>query len=137
MRRLLAVPLAIAILLPASAIGSVAVAQDEDSSGGTFVAAWIGPCCLDVDTLQPLSAGGDYHWWNKIYGRLFTYTVANQQYDQLVGDHAEEWSVSDDGLTWTIKLRDGITWHDGEAFHGGRRQVHARAVRRSGRERTR
>ena len=117
MHRWLAIPLAIAILVPASAmVGGVATAQDSEDSGGTFVAAWIGPCCLDVDTLQPLSAGGDYHWWNKIYGRLFTYTVANQQYDQLVGDHATDWSVSDDGLTWTINLRDGITWHDGEPF---------------------
>lgn len=27
---------------------------------------------------------------------------------------AEDWSVSDDGLTWTFHLRDGMTWSDGE-----------------------
>ena len=27
---------------------------------------------------------------------------------------AETWSVSDDGLTWTFHLRDGLTWSDGE-----------------------
>jgi peptide/nickel transport system substrate-binding protein len=117
MHRWLAIPLAIAILVPASAmVGGVATAQDEADSGGTFVAAWIGPCCLDVDELQPLTAGGDYHWWNKIYGRLFTYEVAVDQYGDLVGDLASDWSVSDDGLTWTINLREGVTWHDGEAF---------------------
>ena len=26
---------------------------------------------------------------------------------------AEEWSVSDDGLTWTLKIREGLTFHDG------------------------
>jgi len=26
---------------------------------------------------------------------------------------AEEWSVSDDGLTWTFKIREGMTFHDG------------------------
>ena len=32
------------------------------ASGGILTAAWIGPCCLDVDTNNPLSAGGDAHW---------------------------------------------------------------------------
>ncbi len=27
---------------------------------------------------------------------------------------AESWTVSDDGLTYTFKLRDGITWSDGD-----------------------
>ena len=29
---------------------------------------------------------------------------------------AESWSRSDDGLTWTFKIRDDVRWHDGEAF---------------------
>jgi peptide/nickel transport system substrate-binding protein len=48
--------------------------------------------------------------------------VANHVYDYLVDiDHlsnpiprlATEWSVSDDGLTYTFTLADGVTWHDG------------------------
>lgn len=27
---------------------------------------------------------------------------------------ADEWSVSDDGLTWTFHIRDGLTWQDGQ-----------------------
>jgi peptide/nickel transport system substrate-binding protein len=26
---------------------------------------------------------------------------------------AEEWAVADDGVTWTFRLRQGVTWHDG------------------------
>ncbi len=29
---------------------------------------------------------------------------------------AETWSSSDDGLTWTVKLRHGAVWHDGTPF---------------------
>ena len=29
---------------------------------------------------------------------------------------AESWEVSDDGLTWTFDIREGVTWHDGEPF---------------------
>ncbi|MFT4183582.1 MAG: ABC transporter substrate-binding protein, partial [Rhizobium sp.] len=29
---------------------------------------------------------------------------------------ATEWSVSDDGLRYTFKLRQGVKWHDGEDF---------------------
>ncbi len=32
------------------------------------------------------------------------------------GDLAESWEVSDDGLVYTIKLREGVTFHNGDAF---------------------
>jgi len=32
---------------------------------------------------------------------------------------AESWTVSDDGLTITFTLRDGVTWHDGQPFDSG------------------
>lgn len=51
--------------------------------------------------------------------------VANHVYDYLVDvDHlsnpiprlATGWEVSDDGLTYTFALAEGVTWHDGTAF---------------------
>jgi len=35
---------------------------------------------------------------------------------EMVGDLADSWTVSDDGKTYTIKLKEGITWHDGVPF---------------------
>ncbi|MEK1940483.1 MAG: ABC transporter substrate-binding protein [Pseudomonas sp.] len=29
---------------------------------------------------------------------------------------AREWTTSDDRLTWTFTLQDGVTWHDGQPF---------------------
>jgi peptide/nickel transport system substrate-binding protein len=78
-----------------------------------MVGAWNGPCCVGVDNLNPLNAGGDYHWLNKIYSHLVTYNV---EYTEIVPDLAESWEVSDDSKTWTFKLRDGVTWHDGSPF---------------------
>lgn len=51
--------------------------------------------------------------------------VANHVYDYLVDiDHlsnpvprlATGWNVSDDGLTYTFTLAEGVTWHDGSDF---------------------
>src|SRR5688572_32799051 len=33
---------------------------------------------------------------------------------QLTPLAAESWTQSEDGLTWTFKLRDGLVWSDGE-----------------------
>ena len=33
-----------------------------------------------------------------------------------VGDLADTWDISPDGLTWTFHLHPGVKWHDGEAF---------------------
>lgn len=54
-------------------------------------------------------------------GRAVGHTVweALMDYDNEytpVGELAESWTVSEDGLVWTFTLHDGILWHDGEPF---------------------
>ena len=44
-----------------------------------------------------------------IYDTLFALDVKLEPKPQMV----ESWTVSDDKLTWTFKLRDGLKWHDG------------------------
>lgn len=54
---------------------------------------------------------------NALQGRVYSWlSRMNERTLELEGDLAEEWSVSEDGLVWTIKLREGALWHDGEKF---------------------
>jgi peptide/nickel transport system substrate-binding protein len=112
----------------ASAPASEAPPPSEAASGGTFIGAWVGPCCNGNDWITPMDPGGDAHWFDKIYSRLTTFEVLDPikqaaefdsnsgVYGELTGDLAESWEISDDNLTWTFHLRPGITWHDGEPF---------------------
>lgn len=38
---------------------------------------------------------------------------------ELVPGLASDWSISEDQLTYTFNLREGVTWHDGEPFTAG------------------
>ena len=58
-------------------------------------------------------------------GTLGATFLMNQIFDALIDeDHegnytpmlATDWNMSDDGLTWTFKLREGVTFHNGEPF---------------------
>ena len=49
------------------------------------------------------------HHGMMVYDTLFSLDEKLQVQPQMV----DKWSVSDDKLTWTFTLRDGLEWHDG------------------------
>lgn len=62
-----------------------------------------------------MQSGDDAYHIFAVYNRL----IDVDQNFQTKPELAESWSVSDDGLTWTFKLRQGVTFHDGSAFDAG------------------
>src|SRR5262245_29389910 len=66
----------------------------------------------DLTTLDP-QVGYDWQNWSvikSIFDGLMDYKPGTTE---LEPDLAESYSVSDDGLTYTFKLRDGIKFHNG------------------------
>jgi len=56
---------------------------------------------------------GAHHYVNpNIFNKLITYYGEGS----IGADLASSWEVSEDGLTYTFKLRDGVLWSDGEKF---------------------
>ncbi|MGH2558415.1 MAG: ABC transporter substrate-binding protein [Thermomicrobiales bacterium] len=85
----------------------VLAAQDATPvAGGTLNYAEAG----DFQDFNPWSfAATDNSIYNQVYSRLFW----KDGEGELHADLAESWETSADGLTFTVTLRPGATWHDG------------------------
>jgi peptide/nickel transport system substrate-binding protein len=76
-------------------------------------ATYFGPQFGEPETLDPAldyeTAGGEII--GNVYETLVTYNRNNAQ--EFVPQLATEWTVSDDGLTYTFTIREGVTFHEG------------------------
>lgn len=82
-------------------------------AGGELRAAWSG--VGEIVTLDPAQIN-----------QVLQFQIASNVMSGLMhidntlvaqGDLAESWEVSEDGLQYTIKLREGVTFHNGDAFN--------------------
>ena len=102
-------PLALAISAAALAFTSAALADDPKEGGVVNTIIQPEPPGLVLGMVQNAptrTVSGN------IYEGLLRYSTDLEPMPQL----AESWEVSDDGRTYTFHLREGVTWHDGEAF---------------------
>lgn len=76
--------------------------------GGTYAEALLGP----IDTLDPLyaSSNAELAASRLMFSSLFNYDETGH----LHGDLAQSMSVDKTGRVYTVKLRPGVMWHDGE-----------------------
>ncbi|MDA1188492.1 MAG: ABC transporter substrate-binding protein [Chloroflexi bacterium] len=80
--------------------------------GGELRIVWTGPVQrLDPVTGEIWSIASDYHA-NAISSHVFETLVGWDENHEVQPILLDSWSVSDDGKTNTLKLRDGLTFHD-------------------------
>jgi peptide/nickel transport system substrate-binding protein len=108
---LAALALLAAIMAPAAS-----VAQDAGTataSGGVLVGAFdVGPGG-NPEHFNPLDAGAGFTWYEKYFSKLMLYDV---DFTAIQGELAESWEINEDATQYTIHLREGVLWHDGEPF---------------------
>ncbi len=68
----------------------------------------------DASNLIPLLASDSTS--HEIAGMIFNGLVKYDKDINVVGDLAESWDISKDGLVITFHLRKGVRWHDGRPF---------------------
>jgi peptide/nickel transport system substrate-binding protein len=74
---------------------------------------WINATIGDPETLDPAymyDTGASCQIW-RLYDPL-VHTKA-ERYDEFVGQLADSWEISEDGLTYTFHIREGVTFHEG------------------------
>ncbi|MDO5451697.1 MAG: ABC transporter substrate-binding protein [Candidatus Saccharibacteria bacterium] len=83
-------------------------AEDVYVVGGTYTEATIG----EVDSLNPLFATTNSE---KVLSKLMFATISTIDYSGHPGNQlAQSITASEDGQKWTVKLREGLKWSDGE-----------------------
>jgi len=112
------------VLMTAAALTVTACAQSERESGTDSTAAGTSTA---KDTFTFGAAGAP-----KVFDPFFatdgeTFRVTRQMHQGLLGvkegsadvqpELAESWTPSEDGLTWTFKLKQGVKFSDGEPFN--------------------
>lgn len=108
--------LGLTLAATAAVLPLAALAQDEKVKGGIATVA----IETEPNGFEPLQA--------RIFGQTGS-TVAlpieetllkwNYELNQPEPLLATEWSLSEDQTVWTLKLREGVTFHDGTAFDAG------------------
>ena len=53
---------------------------------------------------------------DKVLRTVYSSLVMRDSENNIVGDLADHWETSEDGLVWTFYLRQDVKWHNGKQF---------------------
>jgi peptide/nickel transport system substrate-binding protein len=107
-----ALAMAVAALLgPGLVPGPTAPAAQASEDEVTFTVAFLN----EVDSFNPFNGfeAPSYEMWALMYDYMVGYAMEDMS---PVPALAESWETSEDGLTWTFDIREGVEWSDGEPF---------------------
>lgn len=108
------VSMLLAAAMTVSMAGFATVGASADEAAGEKIFRWAdttAPTTLDPDKADSILD-------NELIHASQAGLVRNTAGD-IEPDCAESWEVSDDGLTYTFHLRDGLKWSDGEPITAG------------------
>ena len=110
--KLSAILLSVCLLVSLGATSMALAEEEKPVYGGVMKVAIQGdPPSLDMhqeSTFLVMIPFGN------VYNTLIKFHP--HRHDDIVGDLAESWTSSEDGMTYTFKLRQGVKFHDGSDF---------------------
>ncbi|MEM1344441.1 MAG: ABC transporter substrate-binding protein [Pseudomonadota bacterium] len=92
--------------------GGLGRAIAQAKTGGTLTAGWAG--VAEIVTLDPAQMGQVLQF--QITSNVLSGLTHINAELIAEADIAEGWEVSEDGLSYTFKLREGLSFHNGDAF---------------------
>mgnify|MGYP002620893147 CR=1 FL=1 len=113
--RAAAVAVAVATALAACSSNASSGGPDSEDStprrGGVAVIDWV----ANPTNLDPLKYNvfGSFNVYSLVYNTLYRWNEDGSLEPELAAAQPE---ISSDGLTYTITLREDVTWHDGSRF---------------------
>ena len=94
----------------ALAFGALPAAHAQTPLGVLVVGQIAEPAALDP---AAVTAVNDFRILMNVYDGLVRYSSGTLEVEPAL---ATDWTISDDGLTYTFTLREGVSFHDGTAF---------------------
>jgi peptide/nickel transport system substrate-binding protein len=93
-------------------LGPAVARGEQPARGGTLIYAVQGDTSTyDCHAAQSFT---EIHFLAPHFSLLLRFDPRN--YPEILPDVAESWTVSEDGTTFTFKLRDGVKFHDGSVL---------------------
>ena len=112
-RNVIIAAVAVVMIIGLVTCGNSATGNPTDSASGVKV--WRGTIAASPVTLNPYTASGSSDF--DMQGFIYSYLLRRDPFTDTftyIGDLAEDLpTVSEDGLTWTFRIRRGLSWSDG------------------------